>query len=326
MSFDIGIKNMAFCILEKSLDHDIIITDWQVIDISTSSSSSSCSSSSSSSKETCNCINKTGKLCGKNAKYYKEKDFFCERHLNSSKWMMPTIRKNLQRQKIVDLIALNAKFSFCLWKENEKIKKKDMIDRIELFFQEKSAIKIKTNVPIIANQIDLITIGRNMKLILDTIKNIDTINHIIIENQISPLANRMKTIQGMLAQYFIMKLGSDVTISFISSQNKLKLFKQPKQKKETDLEKKSEIEGEREKESFMKINEKIKEKQDNYGVNKKEAVSHTIEILKKNIHLMKWLPLLLTKKKDDLSDCFLQGIWYMHHLKIITNVINYKIE
>ena len=37
-----------------------------------------------------------------------------------------------------------------------------------------------------------------MKRIFDTLKNLDTLTHIIIENQISPIANRMKTIQGLV--------------------------------------------------------------------------------------------------------------------------------
>ena len=55
------------------------------------------------------------------------------------------------------------------------------------------------------------------------------IDCVIIENQISPLANKMKTIQGMIAQYFIMN--NTKTIEFISASNKLKQWV----KKKTDL-------------------------------------------------------------------------------------------
>ena len=51
--------------------------------------------------------------------------------------------------------------------------------------------------------------------------NIDfsQLHYVIIENQISPIANRMKSIQGMLTQYFITK---DVPhIEYISAINKL---------------------------------------------------------------------------------------------------------
>ena len=47
------------------------------------------------------------------------------------------------------------------------------------------------------------------------------IDRVIIENQISPIANRMKTVQGMLSQYFLMS-NDKLDIEFISSINKLK--------------------------------------------------------------------------------------------------------
>ena len=48
------------------------------------------------------------------------------------------------------------------------------------------------------------------------------IDTVIIENQISTLASRMKTLQGMITQYFIMK--NIPQIEFISASCKLKLF------------------------------------------------------------------------------------------------------
>ena len=45
---------------------------------------------------------------------------------------------------------------------------------------------------------------------------------VIIENQISTIASRMKTLQGMISQYFIMK--GIPSIEFISSINKLKII------------------------------------------------------------------------------------------------------
>ena len=44
---------------------------------------------------------------------------------------------------------------------------------------------------------------------MNKLPDIESITHVFIENQISPIANRMKTIQGMLAQYFIMKSNID---------------------------------------------------------------------------------------------------------------------
>ena len=47
-------------------------------------------------------------------------------------------------------------------------------------------------------------------------------DRVIIENQISPIATRMKTVQGMLTQYFLVRGVDPANISFISAANKLK--------------------------------------------------------------------------------------------------------
>ena len=81
---------------------------------------------------------------------------------------------------------------------------------------------------IAANDMSLVDIGisisKNLPLHFDLTKN--PIDKVIIENQISPLANRMKTIQGMVAQYFIMN--DIIDIHFISAINKLKPFTKEK--------------------------------------------------------------------------------------------------
>ena len=49
------------------------------------------------------------------------------------------------------------------------------------------------------------------------------IDVVLIENQIGKIAIRMKSLQGMIAQYFIQK--NIPTIEFISSKNKLYFIK-----------------------------------------------------------------------------------------------------
>ena len=98
---------------------------------------------------------------------------------------------------------------------------------------------------------------------------------VIIENQISPIANRMKTIQGMVSQYFIMR-NNCRHIEFISSMNKLK-----------------EYNG-----SNIKIN---------YSDRKKLGIKVCLEILNDNDKEF----FIKHKKKDDLADSFLQGLWYI---------------
>jgi hypothetical protein len=123
--------------------------------------------------------------------------------------------------------------------KRQKNNKEQLLDIIQ---DELNAKYLKPIENIRANEIDLLTLGKNMMIELDkfVVKQSDVhechenemgglgdnhkykIDIVIIENQISTIASRMKTLQGMLAQYFIMK---DVPcIEFISASNKLKMF------------------------------------------------------------------------------------------------------
>jgi len=148
-------------------------------------------------------------------------------------------------------------------------------------------------------------VGRNMKQCLQNASFID-ITHVVIENQLSPIANRMKTIQGMLAQYFIM-IDENIDIQFISSSNKLKQFESTQNKSKTKNEK----------------NEIITP---NYKENKKDSVYFCNKIIENNIKLQKWKETLLVSKKDDLADCFLQGLWYFKLHNIISYAEDLKIN
>ena len=129
-----------------------------------------------------------------------------------------------------------------------------------------------------AASVDLITIGRNMHQRFDAMPHIVSgIDVVIIENQLSTLATRMKTLQGMITQYFIMRGVPD--IRFISAINKLKLFA----KEQGD--------------------------EDCYADRKKRSIEITRSLIV-NVPLMS-MKFEKHKKKDDLADCFLQGMWWL---------------
>ena len=124
-----------------------------------------------------------------------------------------------------------------------------------------------------ANNISLIDIGIELskKLKNNIFINVDKV---IIENQISPIANRMKTIQGMIAQFFIMNNINN--IEFISASNKLKNY----------------------------ITNKT-----SYNERKKISIKITLDIITKENCLIEHFN--KHSKKDDLADSFLQGLWYI---------------
>jgi hypothetical protein len=153
-----------------------------------------------------------------------------------------------------------------------------------------------------ASKIDLVTIGRNLQSKFDATlgEHLSTIDKVIIENQISPIANRMKTIQGMIAQYFIMK-NNNISIEFVSSIHKLNQFK--------------DISG------VVLSTKGDNEDKSSYRDHKRDGVDYTQQLLNANPEFQEQKPLFLeSKKKDDLADSFLQGLWYAkHHKKIRYN-------
>jgi hypothetical protein len=156
-----------------------------------------------------------------------------------------------------------------------------------------------------AHDLDLITYGRNMMKHLDAIlfsaHSTTVIDMMIIENQISTLASRMKTLQGMITQYFIMK--NIQSIEFISASCKLKLF--------TSVDVVTP--------SSTTTDDVVEECIDasTYADRKKSGIIVCRSLgeisRKRNSEFAKWMPVFEKhKKKDDLADCFLQGLWRVH--------------
>ena len=137
-----------------------------------------------------------------------------------------------------------------------------------------------------ASEMSLIKIGSSIRDNLNDTEYL-TADKILIENQISPIANRMKTIQGMIAQFFIMNNKED--IEFVSAINKLKYF--------------------------------IGNEKTTYNERKKISVDITKKILTSDNSL--WYEHLEnSNKKDDLADCLLQGLWYILENKMATTNYN----
>lgn len=270
LSIDVGIKNLAFCLFcnNDTTNHSFLIKKWNVVDLSTSE------------EVVKKCCGKEKKgPCLKPAKYTKNNQCFCIKHAKKEKYVLPSCdlkSSYINKQKLQKLIDIVAKYK--IPSITEKPKKSDLVSLITDFAKDNCYEElVKTS----AADVDLITIGKNIKLKFDNLfleeANID---YVIIENQISPIANRMKTIQGQIVQYFIMSGINIANIEFISASNKLKEF-----------------------ESDDKTE---------YKDRKKLGIAKTQEIVQHNENFSNMLDYFNThKKKDDLADSFLQGLWFI---------------
>jgi hypothetical protein len=288
LSIDVGIKNLAFCLFEKEADSSYYnISKWDIVNLSQEDEI-----------QKCKCIEKNI-LCSKPAKYTLNDNYFCLKHSKKQNYQIPTneLKSNfINKQKIQKLIEIADKYMI---QYEKPIKKNDLLFKINEYINNKCFKEITTTN---ASQIDLITIGRNIKTKFNKIFPIDEkIDYVLIENQISPIANRMKTIQGMIAQYFIMNNNTQ-HIEFVSSINKLK----------NNSKGKIQIE-----EINTKNDNNDNTNNNDYKSRKKQGIVKCLEILTQEHQFNNMLSFFNNhKKKDDLSDCFLQGLWFINNKNI----------
>lgn len=236
LSFDIGIKNLSYCILsyDTEIQNEIKykIEDWGIINILEDE------------LEEMKCegyIKKTGLQCKKNCNNYiltedNKKACYCGIHIKEFK------------------------------KNNIKIyqKKKINLMKIEIQLLFKYLIKSLENYK----------------------EKFNDINDIFLENQPALINPRMKTVQMGVYTYFYVRELIDKTnptvekINLISASNKLKVYNGPKI---------------------------ISNAKNKYNKNKELAIEHCKYFIK---HDSKNLEFFLNhKKKDDLADAFLQGLY-----------------
>jgi hypothetical protein len=272
LSIDVGIKNLAFCLFNKSPTADHFkVTKWDIIDISEQENTIICG------------FVEKNVICNKPAKFKKDDKCYCLKHSKKQQIQIPTSEQKpsfINKQKIQKLYEIAESHNI---KYEPKTKKADLIklinDYIDInYFQTIESKK--------AAEVDLFNIGLNIKTKFNKLfENEGKIDYVIIENQIGPLAIRMKTIQGMIVQYFVMSNLNVEHIEFISASNKLK---------DCDVKDKSK-----------------------YSDRKKLGIAKCLELITTDFRFSEQVDYFNKhKKKDDLSDSFLQGIWFINNKKI----------
>jgi hypothetical protein len=273
ISFDVGIKNLACCVMEIIENQECKILFWDVLNLTNPTVYPPC------------CVEN----CKQSVKHYLHNSdfYYCTKHSkknNNNHVLVPDnmIMRALKACGQKDLYTMAQTHNFDLEK---RMSKKQLLVLLEKYVEDNYLIPIPP--PPKASTMDLISVGKQMHSAFEKhLQCFEPYDYVIIENQISPIANRMKTVQGMIAYHFIMRNPLS-SIHFISASNKLNTF--------TD------------------------DKIENYSDRKKAAVEITKQLLKKYESFKPYENYLHKNgKKDDLADCFLQLLYFVKAHKLET--------
>lgn len=298
LSIDVGIKNLAICILEPIFPqfeqnrNAVRILKWDIIDISTNRTTiceyDSCMSSATF-------IYQSKHLCRSHAK-----KTFPSIHFPKSTTSLSSIKKMNVKQ--LDAFILKYKLDIDNHANNNcDVPKKQKrthckADKLQLissyidnnFFEPVDSVN--------ASKVHLKVVACNIKTRFTELISNYNITHVAIENQFGPLAVRMKSVQGMITQFFVM-VDETIDIQFVSSSNKLKLG-------ETSTSTSSENDNKDCKSSNITPYAARKKKGiDNYRcfvLSNPDSISHDMQT-----HFDQH------PKQDDLADSFLQGMWVL---------------
>jgi len=202
LAFDIGIKNLAYCLM----DADSKIKDWGIIDLTNGPIT----------KRKCNYLGDDG--CKHPAK--------CCNLIDKSKLYCGVHKKKVPKDELLDLNKFRCSTTKCKfaakYRNPDKIlyacKKhsKDLGAELEEVFQKG------------ANKIPILEIGRTIFKRLAEYPQFLEADHVIIENQPVLKNPTMKSVQMILFAFFISnesKTKKFKNISLVSASNKLKVFK-----------------------------------------------------------------------------------------------------
>ena len=298
-SFDVGIKNLAYCIISFT-DGKYEIIKWDIINLVKDDD------------KFCGELTRKNKLCGNKARFYGKMGggvkYYCKTHC---KYHIPFEAGWKEKMMVAIGKKDDCKCTYVLPKkgvvcgkrahfENKSesggwlcgAHKKLMIKRVEKEYELKKVKRVK------CTSKNMAVLGERMYRELDEIKEMLEVDEALIENQPSMVNPSAKTIASLLFGYFIMRGVIErkndkkkMNVKWISPSNKLKVNE----------------------DQTMKIMKNIKGASEKYKMTKKLAVEYTRILLKND---MKWLDHFNTfKKLDDLADAMLQGIYYLHKNK-----------
>jgi hypothetical protein len=246
VSFDVGLRNLAFCILEGTSRTNLKIIEWDLIDVMAEKSGLD--------KPLCYKCKKPG--CWK-----QNQIFACTRHKGSGQ---PYTKLALTKKTKDELQAI------ALPLEIRLRTKRELVDKLYAHFSQNGWTRCVKSAKQ-GSVVDLApAIAASLQMRTDLWKGADLV---VFEQQPE---KRMMCVQGMLHMWFVTQ---GFSCKGVSATHKLS--------------------------NIVTLDDSTK----TYKGRKKTGILHTLKLIPdENKEFM-----LKHRKKDDLADCFLQGLWVLEH-------------
>ena len=259
VSFDVGIKNLSYCSMARNAEGVYAIDKWGILNL--------CGQG-----PVCGSVGKSGKVCGAKAAWVYQGKNYCGRHKKTEALVeAPETFYKLRDGKRV----AKAKIAALATETGNSIAISN--DDLTADIESKYATKITAGKS--ANDMDLISVSQELARLLPLTFDMHSVETLLIENQIGPLAGRMKVVQGMITQAFIDRK-PNVRVQYVSSSNKLKGYDVPTK---------------------------------TYAERKASGILVVRDLLKDAESLSVWRTMFEAhKKKDDLADSYLQALWFIN--------------
>jgi hypothetical protein len=319
LSFDIGIKNLSYCLIEGNNIDDHRIIEWGIWDLRlgreftlknpihkhneniTRADIDNHNSNITNTNQTirCSCVNKNGKPCKTKPSFYESdengniKKYLCKKHLKTDK-TMPFIEDEIgkiYKMKKEDLLKLMDDKNINIEYSNATELKRKMKEYSKIHCVH----KIKKNRK--CKNISLDTLHLNLYNYITPFLKVNTVDIVQIENQPVKMNATMKTIQIML--YSIIKThyyindnneNREISVDFLNAKFKGTVYDGPKV--ECNI-------------------------MDPYKRRKQLSIIHTEHYLKESKQFTRSEYFKNHKKQDDLADGYLMCLYY---LKMKNNV------